>query len=99
MIIENIDLGTIQINKKHSFPALVRNDTDSVITINKLKVSCSSCTEAKIRKNQLQPKEDVLIDVTFKPTTLGVHDKFIAIYYTENNIEMEYKFVFKALVK
>ena len=99
MQIDNIDLGTLQQNKKHNFVALVRNDKNFPITVTRIKVGCSSCTEATIRKFTIQPKEDVLMDVKYTPFTVGPHDKYIKVYYTENNVPLEYTFTFKATVK
>lgn len=98
MYIENINLGTIQSNKKHNFVALIRNDKEFPITITKLKVGCSSCTEAKVRKNIIEVKEDVLMDVMYKPFSIGTHEKTITIFYTENNVQLQYVFIFNAKV-
>ena len=99
MQIDNIDLGTIKANKKHNFVALIRNDSNFSITINRLKVGCPSCTEATVRKYNLQPKEDVLMNVSYKPFSTGLHEKMITVFYTENNIEKEHKLIFNATVK
>jgi shikimate 5-dehydrogenase len=99
MQIDSINLGTLTANKKHNFVALVRNDSNFSIVITKLKVGCSSCTEATVRKYNLQPKEDVLMDVSYKPFSTGLHEKMITVFYTENNVEKEHKLIFNTTVK
>lgn len=99
MQIDNIDLGTLQQNKKHKFSALVRNDKNFPIKVTRIKVGCSSCTEATIKKYDIQPNEDVLMDISYKPFSVGSHDKAITVYYTENNVDLQYTFTFKAIVK
>ena len=98
MYIENIDLGTIKINKKHSFLGLIRNNSEFPITIIRVQVSCSSCTDANARKKEILPGEEVLMDISYTPFSLGVHDKSITVHYIENNVVLEYRFVFKAII-
>lgn len=98
MYIENIDLGTLPINKKYNFSAIIRNDKTFPITITKIKVGCTSCTEASIVKNDIQSNEDVIMKVAYTPGSIGMHDKMIRVYYMENNIPLECVFTFKATV-
>ena len=98
MHVENINLGIIKANKKHTFSALLTNDTEHKIVVTHLKVGCSSCTDAKIQKNMLSSFDTSLINIAYTPSTLGIHDKFIIVYYTENNESKDYKFFFKGNV-
>jgi len=88
------DLGTIQYGTVHSFEIEVENTTAKDVPINKVQVSCSSCTKATITK-LIKGSSKEKLKVTFTPGVVGQTNKWVDLIYDG---DQTLRIKFKALV-
>ena len=88
------DLGTIQFGQVYNFEFEIENTLDKDMVINKVQVSCNSCTTATITK-KIKGKEKATLKVTFTPGVTGISNKWIDIRYDTDQI---LRVKFKAIV-
>lgn len=79
------DLGTIKFGQVYNFEFEIENTLEKDMVINKVQVSCSSCTTATMPK-KVKGKEKVIMKVTYKPGTTGTTSKWIDIRYDGDQV-------------
>ena len=79
------DLGTIQFGQVYNFEFDIENTLEKDMVINKVQVSCNSCTKATITK-KIKGKEKATLKVTFTPGAVGSTNKWIDIRYDTDQI-------------
>jgi hypothetical protein len=88
------DLGTVNFGQIQNFEFEIENTLEKDMVINKIQVSCTSCTTATMPK-KVRGKEKVIMKVTYKPGAVGKTNKWIDIRYDGDQI---LRVNFKALV-
>ena len=84
MLVNNTKyLGEIKFGEPQYFKYELTNNSTSSVSIEKLVVSCASCTKAEIDKWELHREETANISVTFTPGALGLQSKRINVVYLE----------------
>lgn len=84
------DLGDLKYGQVYKFNYKLVNAGDNDVHINKLQVSCSSCTTASINKKIVKPGEEVLVNVTFTPGTINKQRKHIDVLYDSTGLRLEF---------
>lgn len=79
------DLGSIKFGQVYKFNYKLVNAGDNDVTINKLQVSCSSCTSATSSKKLVRPGEEVIVNVTFTPGTVSKQRKHIDVLCSDGH--------------
>lgn len=80
------DLGKLKFGRATTFVFLITNSGPTPIKIDKLVVGCGSCTKAQITKTNIEPNEEVPINVTFTPGSTGQQTKHITVRYDETEV-------------
>lgn len=83
---QTIDLGNLRFGKPHSFIYTVKNNSSTVIKINRMIVGCQSCTKASTSQSTIKPGEIGIINVTYTPGKTGKSKKDIQIVYNTTEI-------------
>ena len=79
------DLGEIQFGKVYTFEYDVINTLEKDMVINKIQVSCSSCTTATIGK-VVKGNSTAKLKVTYTPGAVGSTSKHVTIIYDKDQI-------------
>ena len=74
-------LGSVPLNAVRNFKYTVINTSDKLITINKLTVSCGTCTKASMDTAQIPPNGKADVNVIYTPNSTGLNRKRISIDY------------------
>jgi len=80
------DLGRLKYGRPTTFNFQVKNEGPRTLKIDKLTVGCGSCTKARILKTSIAPDEEVLIEATFTPGSIGPQTKHITIRYDNDQV-------------
>ena len=88
------DLGIIKFGQIYNFEFDIENTLEKDMVINKLQVSCSSCTTATLPK-KLKGLSKSKMKVTYKPGVAGTASKWIDIIYDGDQV---LRVKFKAIV-
>ena len=88
------DLGTVKYGQTYNFEMEVENTLEKDMIINKLAVSCSSCTTATMDR-KVKGLQKAKVKVTYKPGVVGNSQKWIDIRYDNDQV---LRLNFKAMV-
>ena len=88
---QEIDLGTLPFGKPHSFNFEVTNTGKEDITITKVVLGCSACTQADIENHFLKPKDSTNVKVIFTPGSTGINNKSISLGYGSTVLKLKFK--------
>ena len=80
-----IDLGTIKFGKVYTFEYEITNTVGNDIPIDKVRVSCSSCTQATLPK-KIKGNETVTMKVTYTPGVIGPTSKAVDVLYDGDQV-------------
>lgn len=99
MIIDSVskDLGVIKVGIPHKFSYTLTAEGFSV-KFKEVYTGCGSCTTANIEKGEIDPNEEVVLNVTFQPQVCGVQTKKVFLKYEENEDTIKKEFTFTANV-
>lgn len=89
-----IDLGTIKFGQIYEFEYEITNTLGKDMIINKVQVSCSSCTKATMPR-KIKGKQKAILKVTYTPGAVGNSNKWIDILYDG---DQHLRITFKAVV-
>lgn len=81
---EEINLGNIRFGQPYDFVYEVENDSNEEIRVQKVVLSCGSCTKASINKQKIEPKGSAMVNATFTPGSTGVQSKKISVVYKDS---------------
>lgn len=88
-----IDLGTLEFGKVYQFTYDITNSLNKDMAINKLQVSCTSCTEAKFVKS-VKGNATETLKVTYTPGSVGNQSKWVDIVYdNDQRLRVQFKAV------
>lgn len=88
-----IDLGVLQYGKPHTFECLITNTLGKDMIINKVQVSCNSCTKATFVK-KLEGNKEAPLKITFTPGSVGNQSKWVDVVYdSDQKLRIEFKAV------
>lgn len=79
------DIGNVVFGRPVTFEIEVHNTLEKDMIVNKVQVSCASCTTATMPK-KVRGKESVNMKVTYKPGVLGNIAKWVDIVYDNDQL-------------
>lgn len=79
------DLGIIEFGKVYNFEFDIINTLGKDMIINKVQVSCTSCTKATLPR-KIKGNESAKMKVTFTPGITGNTSKWIDIIYDNDQV-------------
>lgn len=82
---ETVDLGVIKFGKVYEFEYEIANTIGKDMLINKVQVSCSSCTSATLPK-KIKGNDTAIMKVKYTPGTVGNALKYINILYDNDQV-------------
>lgn len=91
---KEIDLGTIQFGKVYNFEYEITNTVGKDLKVDKLQVSCQSCTKATM-PSKIKGNESAKMKVTYTPGAIGNTLKYVDIMYDNDQV---LRVTFKAVV-
>lgn len=80
------DLGLVKFGQVVRFQYTLTNQSDEDVLVDKVRVSCSSCTVAMLSSMRIKAKSDATLKVNFTPGTLGKHKKHVDILYNKDKL-------------
>lgn len=87
------DLGVIEFGKVYDFEIEITNTLGKDMIVNKVQVSCASCTKATLPR-KIKGNESAKMKVTFTPGITGNTSKWIdVIYDTDQTLRVNFKAV------
>lgn len=90
---KELDLGTITFGKVYDFEYEITNTLGKDMVINKIQVSCSSCTTATLPR-KIKGGNSAKMKVKFTPGVVGNASKWIDIIYdTDQVLRVNFKAV------
>ena len=89
-----LDLGTIQFGKVQNFEFEFTNTLPKDMVINKIQVSCTSCTVATMTK-KIKGNQSATMKVQYTPGAVGLSNKWIDVVYDGDQV---IRVKFKAVV-
>lgn len=90
---ETIDLGTIEYGKVYNFHYEIVNESPKDLVINKIQVSCTSCTQGKF-VNKLAAGAKDKLKVTYTPGSVGNQSKWVDVVYdNDQRLRVQFKAV------
>ncbi len=96
----DVNLGEVKMEKEYKFKYIVTNISQKAVQINKLTLSCGSCTKASTDKTLLAPNQSTVVSIVFTPNSTGINKKRISIDYTTGTAHSDpYILSFSATVK
>ena len=89
--VEPFDIGEMKFGKSYDFTFEVTNELDKDMVINKIQVSCNSCTKATM-PNKVKGNQTAKVNVKFTPGVTGNVSKWIDIRYDDDQV-LRLKFI------
>lgn len=84
---QEISLGELKYGQPKDFTFDIQNESDKPIMVQKVVLSCGSCTKASINKQKIEPNGSAMVNATFTPGSTGIQSKKISVVY--HNLEGE----------
>jgi hypothetical protein len=82
---EVVDLGMVKFGSPRTFEVEVTNTLGKDMPVNRLQVSCSSCTKAHL-PTKIKGNETVMMKITYTPGIVGETSKYVDVVYDKDQV-------------